>query len=299
MCCGAIVEYGGDPLIALDAILDRLPEIHRGARDFIAACNQVADERRGPDGNRVEEPVEAYGQEVARSHPEAANAYIASRPLAIGTIAMLSRSKEARRRARGRTILLPLSLDLDKAMGSRTSFLTKMLEVLDDEPLLVLHPEERKGYRLRMSGVGMNAELFVLLDDLLIGDPARGWLPGERPDPDVVASCRDQHPEVAKGKYVVGAFNYCNWQALRADLTVPQGHMHATDHWIWMEGLPADIHPFEGLRVILLGPPPYDRILQGGRCFDGMKAELVVEEQLTTSEVDNWLRRIARAANPS
>src|SRR5207253_5340017 len=122
----------------------------------------------------------------------------------LGVIAFLGRSKKARSEARSRPDLLALSGENDAALGG-ASFLTKILRVLDDEPLLVLHPGERKGYRLKMSGVGTNFELFILLADAVIGDPRAGWLPGEKADPDLVASCRDRPRALAGNKYTTGA----------------------------------------------------------------------------------------------
>ncbi len=66
----------------------------------------------------------------------------------------------------------------------------KLLQILDNEELIVLHPALRRGYRVRISGIGDNFQLHTLLADALIGDPAQGWLPGERPDPVVVAAAR-------------------------------------------------------------------------------------------------------------
>jgi len=296
MCCGAIVEAGGDPLLVVNAALDRLPEVLRGADEFVSACQEAAEAAESSGEQEESDPIKRFGSEVARSYPEEADAYYALRPLSLGTIAMLSRSREARLRSRNRGDLLDLSRSLDSASGGGSSFLTKMLCVLDDEPLLVLHPAEGKGYRLRMSGIGTNFELFILLADALIGEPAEGWLPGTRPDAAVVASCRDQPAEVARGKHAVGAWNFFNWQGLLPDWTLPTGKQSAgSDHWIWMEGVPSDIRPFEGLRVILLGPPPYARVIQGGRCFRDMRPELSVEAQLTDAEVPQWLARLAAA----
>src|SRR5262249_36628849 len=156
---------------------------------------------------------------------------------ALGVIAFLAHSRDARKMARGRPEFLALSEENDQAFGGM-SFLTKMLLVLDDEPLLVLHPGERKGYRLKMSGVGTNFELFILLADAVIGDPREGWLPGAKPDPALVASCRDRPRSVAGNKTTVGAFNFFNWPALQTDRTLPEGQLQGSEHWIWMEGVP-------------------------------------------------------------
>jgi hypothetical protein len=62
--------------------------------------------------------------------------------------------------------------------------------------------------------------------------------------------------------------------------------------------VPADIPPFEGTRVVLLGPPPYQRSWNAGRRFADMAGDLRVERILTRGEVRELLGRIA-AATPA
>ena len=93
---------------------------------------------------------------------------------------------------------------------------------------------------------------------------------------------------------VTGAWNLYNWQALRPDLTLP-GMEDGTTHWIWGEGSPEDIATFEGHRVVLLGPPSYQRSWTSQRMFAGLPADLSVERKLNKEEVRQWLRRLAAA----
>jgi hypothetical protein len=66
-------------------------------------------------------------------------------------------------------------------------------------------------------------------------------------------------------------------------------------HWIWDEGCPADIAPFEGLRIVLLGPSPYIRNWSAGRQFQGMRGELTIERVLDSASVNDWLHRLIHA----
>jgi hypothetical protein len=68
--------------------------------------------------------------------------------------------------------------------------------------------------------------------------------------------------------------------------------MSGSSHWIWNEGVPADIPPFEGERVVLLGPPPYPRSWTAGRRFPFMVGDLRVERVLARGEVRDLLGRI-------
>src|SRR5262249_22616558 len=87
-------------------------------------------------------------------------------------------------------------------------------------------------------------------------------------------------------------FNLVNWRGLQNDGLLPAG-MDDSEHWIWGEGIPADIELFQGIRVVLLGSPPYIRTLTPERRFEGMHAELEVTEKLPLEGVRDRLERIA------
>jgi hypothetical protein len=129
-----------------------------------------------------------------------------------------------------------------------------MMQVLDDEPIVVLHPGEGKGFRVRLSGLADNFQLHTLLADALIGQFPGRWLRGARPARAEVAAARDGAVrEGCPGAH--GAFNLWTWRGLKADGTL-RDPMSGSSHWIWNEGVPADIPSFDGERVVLLGPPP-------------------------------------------
>ena len=76
-----------------------------------------------------------------------------------------------------------------------------------------------------------------------------------------------------------GAFHLWPWRGLTlADL------MSGSAHWIGNEGAPADIPPFEGMQIVLLGPPPYERSWNPGRKFPAMADDLFLEPILAPGE---------------
>jgi hypothetical protein len=114
-----------------------------------------------------------------------------------------------------------------------------------------------------------------------------------------LAECRDTVIGKGGGANVTGAFNLWNWPGLDPDGRLPEAQTTtASAHWIWNEGYPAEIVPFEGCRVVLLGPPPYERHWRAGRAFGGMTGELTVERQLSAAQVSDWLKRLAQAPRP-
>ncbi len=327
--CGSLVEQGGDPEIAGPALLERLPRVNETATDFYLRCRalaesepEVIEELRADLAEHADDEVDVnslpaaaiidehvanygwhylaqrFGTALFEDDPASVLGHMAEEFFRFGLIAHLSRSRSLRRAARAQSQLLEQTLRADEAAGSQPSFLVIMLQVLDDEPLLVVHVEQRKGFEIRIAGIADNFQLNTLLAGAIIGPPGEGMLTGEAPSPRAVAQCRDLAVEDDDGEHVIGAFNLWNWSGLQADGRLPDDQMASSEHWIWNEGSPADIAPFEGRRVVLLAPPPYERGWQAGRAFHGMVGELSVERQLSEPEVADWLNRLARAANP-
>ncbi|GAA2711602.1 hypothetical protein ACFY2R_25130 [Micromonospora olivasterospora] len=87
-------------------------------------------------------------------------------------------------------------------------------------------------------------------------------------------------PEERFGGTVVGSFNLVDGYG----------------KWIWNEGAPADIPLFEGARVVVLDPPPYQRSWNNIRRFPMMSASLTVAGALPPAEAADWLDRIAPPA---
>lgn len=283
---GALVERGADPLLPADAILDRLETVAEGAHAFYEACVKA---------NAFEVEEEADSDEIMKTiadeMPLQAFQWAVLERVYVAPIALLSRSKILRQQTQSRRRLIALITPMSRD-NVGAGWLEKMFAVLDDETLLVLHPQQGKGYRVRIEGIASNFDLHTLLAAALIGDPAEGWLEGKAPDPDVVEAIQGEAPE--ETLHTTGSFNLVNYTGLEPDGTV-SADSGSLGHWIWNEGVPADITPYEGMRVILLTPPPYVRSWNVGRTFGGMVGRLYVEHVLTSDEVQAWLTRLRRS----
>jgi hypothetical protein len=224
--------------------------------------------------------------------PVESQSFHALEPFSLAAIAMLARSAEARKSSWSRTALRT-SLDELGGQYGYAGFLWIMMQVLDDEPLVVIHPAQVKGYRVRISGLSDNFQLHTLLADALVGRFSSKWLRARRPSASEVRIARDGpvREDAPPGR---GSFNLWNWQGLTPNGTLSDP-MSGSAHWIWNEGVPADIVPFEGTRVVLLGPPPYDRSWNSIRKFPAMAGDLRLEHVMTADETREFLGRIAAA----
>ncbi len=314
--CGALVEQGAGMEPLAEPTLQRFSEAVRDGLPFLEACIAEAaanppahSEESGADadeeesgGDGAEEAIARYGEQVSERLPDAAQAFGAIEWLSTAALAMLSRSKALRAQLRADTSLVQAIGRWD-ALGLPLPCFHEMLAILDDEQFVALHPELARGYIIRIAGIGNNFQLHTLLADALIGDTAQGWLPGERPSLRVAALAKDAPITDSDNlPTAFGAFNLWNWTGLRANGSLPgagEGQATGSEHWIWNEGVPADIVPFHGTRVILIGPPPYARSWNSGRFFPAMVGELEVIRQLSAEEARAWLDRLASAPKPA
>jgi hypothetical protein len=202
--------------------------------------------------------------------------------------AVLQRSPFARRRVQEDELLIAsLRANGD---GSTAACVLSAALLPEHEPMLVLHPQTRRGYWIDVDGVADNFQLHTLLAGALIGDPAQGWLPGTPPSPDQLRANSDPQlsPECRVDE---GWFNLVNWTGL-ASLDDPTSY----SHWIWNEGRPADITQFEGTRIILLASPPYLRSWSAGRTLPAVPASITVTGHLSPPEYTVWETRLHEAS---
>lgn len=306
---GAFIEKGADPDIPAEAVFQRTLEALRLATDFGKACLEKAKEQAA-SGNEeennelnIEECVEEQGKTLAESMMKEALGWQALQQFAMATIAIATHSAQQRNRVRADAEFMVALRECPA--DSTLECLRTALNILENEEIIVLHPEQQHGYRIRINNIGLNFELHTLLAGALIGDPAQGWLAGKKPDPRVVAAAKDSpfpapgEPHYEQFPKAEGVFNLWNWQGLQPDGRLPDVHFQNgraySKYWIWNEGQPADIEPFEGTRVVLLGPPPYNRSWNTGRFFRQINAELEVLEKMSEQQVKEWLTRIATA----
>ncbi|WP_407914448.1 hypothetical protein [Kitasatospora sp. NE20-6] len=266
---GACVESGADPAACAGPVLAGLAEALREAVRFTVLWSAVST-----DG-----PRRADAAAAALGGPEApgVRAAVAAR----GTLDSWERAAVAVLAHRAGRAAVPdrvaLLADVEALGGAdRLRCLQYALLVLDDEPLVVLHRPTGRGFALRMSGIGDTFQLHTLLADVLING---GHLAGPGPTAQAAALCRTGNVAPEHRPLTAGSFNLCG----------PDGT------WIWNEGTPQDIPVVDGVRLLVLDPPPYVRHWPAGRFFPGMAADLVLERVLTPGEVRARLDRITPA----
>jgi hypothetical protein len=301
---GAFIEFGLPPRVVAADLL-------KGFERTLELLKAFKDRVRQEVPEPTEEPQEeagGYWVDERYVGPELAEEFwrqdrrLPQANASMGTwyppvVAALARDREVLQQAQQNKRLLELVTELD------ITYVGMLLRLLVRETLLVLHPGTAKGFWVLIDGVADNFQLHTLLADSLIAErgflrrkgPAWG-IPGKRPSPKVAATMRGDGPPSIETPSM-GVWNLYNWTALGEDGRLPES-MDST-HWIWNEGVPADIRPFEGQRVVLLGPPSYPRSWNTARVIPPLKPTVEVQQVLEEREVSNWLRRLAAARRPA
>ncbi|SEG56060.1 hypothetical protein SAMN05216223_106249 [Actinacidiphila yanglinensis] len=263
---GAAVERGADPVGCAPTVLAALGEALAGAEEFVARWEATG-------GGDLPDPEKSDPQDEVfdRVGQPATEAWWTLPQWEMAAVAVLNH-KAVRLAVADRAALVDAAERVGDATGGGLKYLRYMLAVLDDEPLVVLHRETGTGYRVRISGLGDNFQLHTLLAGELVGG---GHVPGVAPSEQAVAVCRSATGDTD----TTGSFN----------LVAPDGT------WIWNEGIPADIPVVDGVRLLVLDPPPYERAWPAGRLFSQMPGELVLEGPLGSDEAASWLARTSPA----
>jgi hypothetical protein len=287
LLCGAFIERGCDPLMVAAQLTRRLQSLLEMAVTFDDACLANAP-ASGETGESHADVFETVKKQTALSMPKHCEAWEALNTFWRPAITVFSASAEARAAAR----------DL-QAMAARISdsheaghWLRLILTVLDDVPILVIEPETKQGVLAQISGVVENFQLNVLIMD---GFPTPDQAAGSRVVQNVADVARGAGAQSTED-IVHGAWNLYTWEAVTTDGGLPDPNDYGSrDYWIWNEGVPADIPVFEGRRVILLGPPSYDRTWRSQRMFASLPATFRVVQSLSQEEVVDWLQRMVTA----
>jgi len=161
-------------------------------------------------------------------------------------------------------------------------FLKRLFDFFDGEELIVLHPHQKKGYRVRTLAIASNFHLFTLLQDALVGDPAAGLLAGPRASRMVLATARGEIPhDRLVSDSAVFHYTTCTGAAVAGEET------------------PHAIPCFEEDRVILLGPPVHASRSWESSFFtnlhDALRSKVEVVEILSAGEVELRLLRMRKA----
>jgi hypothetical protein len=280
---GSMADYGTDPAVVVPVLVNRATDAMEQAARFERlhreAFGEVPD---AEDPEQIEPTLERFvGGADARGMTERDASMLVQAWFCGGQwvqpVLYLSQRKDVRAMLPERP-RLTAAIDAMRERIGTAHWLYGLLLVLDDEPLIVLHRATGRGFRVTISGVGDNFQLHTLLAAALIGDESRGMLPGQRPSAAEIAAASDGEDLTPAGG-IRGNFNLVD----------------AYGEWIWNEGRPGDIPVLEGMRVVVIDPPPYQRSWNAGRPYPLMRPTVTVSGPLPAHEAAHWLSLVKPA----
>ena len=184
-----------------------------------------------------------------------------------------------------------LRVQAERLARSDAGWLRTLLGVQLDATWLVLCPLQARGFWVVLDGLVSNHDLHALLAHALT---ARG-IPGVSNPDDVIAFLQGR--DVAPTQdHVAGTWNLYDAHAAGYDLS--QGRAIPTERWVWGEGIPNDVPPVDGTRVLLIGPPSIVRSWSLNRVFAALPSALNVRAELTPAEYDHWMTRLRARSHP-
>lgn len=295
--CGALLEQGAKPG-RMGEIIHRLleeiiPVASNLAREYqrhetLAVTGRPTSSTTTPTEKEADESFDRFEVEtferLSQSLPMAREAWDRLGTIWPACVALYSLDVAARLQARTFLPVLRSLMDLHEG----AYWLESLLPVLDQEPLVVIDPALQIGITATMTGVADNFQLQTLLMDVF----PRRWFERRRVSPSALDVVTGAGPQQSS-EQIRGRWNLYTGHAIdHRGQIAPASLLNAT-HWIWGEGAPSEIPVIDGHRVILLGTPAYIRTWQCSRRFRSLKASIDNIRKIDTTEVGNWLTRLA------
>lgn len=271
---GVLVEQGADANHLADELAHCLSRMLQLARPLL------------PDAeDRIPDAFDALDHQ-----PFAARALLGLRDLSLAVMSALCRAKGARQRVREWP---EFRRDLEELSFPNAFYLRELLNCADDIELIVLHPQQSRGYRVITQMIRNNFHLFSMLQAELIGERSEGLLEGPELDPAMIAYMRGETHERP------GDSDWAVWHFGNARAWTAQGYeTDLLSTSIWGEQSPRDVPMVDGERIVVLGECPLRSKTWDANFIaplhDAHEARLWVRT-LTVGEVESWLKKLVEA----
>lgn len=286
---GGMIEQGANPHPLGDAMRVRLPGDFAAARRFAELL--AADNIEEPDEAKPEVLLAAALRDVP-----AAAAWAAMKLNTPAAMAAWCRHTASRRIAAGTPHLADDAAFLGQH-GGYAYFIGELLQAADGTELLVLVPEQRKGFVVELVAVRNAAHLFALLEDALVGAPAAGLLEGPKVDPEIAAIARGEIMMEAERIFTIG-WHYEYWFGMHPTAGGAITGLHpAIAAMIGVEAsvrhLPTPLEqPVILMKQRLIGSRTCDASSFFSPLHNALRSATQIRRTLTPDEVDATLARL-------
>lgn len=285
--CSEFLEAGASPLLIEAQFVGYLQRLLEGSARLLSSCvaaNSRLDMKSAQQAEQLQGCITAARAQMPEEFSCWQTLKLIWQP-AIELLAISSELRSAARHLRGPAFTLMNFHDAGR-------WLYLILGVLEQERLLIIEPEFLQGIWVRVSGIVDNYQLHGLLMDVFPSSTGT-----RRISKRAAKVLRGEGSQETKEK-IQGVWDLYSWESIRADLRLPNVNDVADEQLILNEDTLEDFPLFEGCRVVLLGPPAYEKKWNCHRVFDGLKASIEIERVLERDETSVWLRRMASSRLP-
>jgi hypothetical protein len=272
LSCGSVVEMGCDPGLVFPHMLAALPH-------HLALARRAQDLKKAPK------------DDVFPGDPQAARALAGLSYLLLCTMTVICRRMEFRQALRANADVVAGIAAL-RAHSGEADFVAQVLALTDGVELIVLAPQEGRGFRFALEAVNNNFHLFTLLQAALtLGE----HLPGEPPEPELLGLATGEAPQPT-ARVDHARWHFYSWEGLQ-----PDGGFAATDFRAWLPGdaSPTDIPRLADSRIVVIGPTVLGRRSWSSNEFacihDALRSRAELVEVLSEGEVAKWVEKLRQA----
>eukprot|EP00028_Trichosphaerium_sp_Am-I-7-wt_P014603 CAMPEP_0168509476 /NCGR_PEP_ID=MMETSP0405-20121227/800_1 /TAXON_ID=498012 /ORGANISM="Trichosphaerium sp, Strain Am-I-7 wt" /LENGTH=282 /DNA_ID=CAMNT_0008526945 /DNA_START=509 /DNA_END=1358 /DNA_ORIENTATION=+ len=200
--------------------------------------------------------------------------------------AALLKSPVARKIVRGDKVIQTCARPM--RFIKKTAMIYQVVNILDEE-ITVLYPSENKGWHIDISGIATNEQLYALITNALqtadksIGGPlipVRG-----------VKILQGDGPQRIPDLFYILSLTMANWTILQKTTRFPLANQGAS-HWLWHDGVPAEVSKFNGKRIIVIDKSKIPKKMDVLRVFPKIKAHATIKKTMTGDEVKSLITEI-------
>jgi hypothetical protein len=287
LICGSLIEFGGNPKIVVDHIVQQLENHLTATESFLSLAEQGGWERN----NLTPEQLNYLFSQDA----DALKASMTASYVVLATMTSICRLKEARQSIRANTPFIHQVIQLEDDVEN-LYYLKQVLYSADDLEMIILHPQSETGLKIKADMVQNNFHFFTLLQDL--------YLRQFSSYPDFAnISLHEKAIHIAKGGALPenqdnindrAVFGFYDYNALDEDGNLPAAVMPA--NWLFGEGTLHHIPKLNGIPVVILGENTL-----GERTWDitfctpvheALKPKLEVLDVLSAEQVQQYITKI-------
>ncbi|WP_028778812.1 hypothetical protein [Shimazuella kribbensis] len=254
LICGSLIEFGGNPKIIVQAIVEQLEKHLTATEAFLALIEKEGLDSESLSSNDLDL--------LFNRNQDAVKASITASFVVLATMTSICRVKEARFELRQNGPLIQQVIRLEDDVDN-LYYLRQVIHSVDDLEMIVLHPESQTGLKIKADMVQNNFHFFTLLQDQFVEQ--------FRLHPSFTSFIRNEAAiQIAKGEEMPeqnqqlqdhALFGFYDYGALNDEgqllESVPVGN------WLFGEGTLHHVPKYNGVPVVLLGEN-----MLGGRSWD-------------------------------